>query len=68
MKPPHTLWKHPTSYKLDLDIHPLDIHAKSEVHTSVRLAGIAVLKTREILPVVLRATYPEKQVALTKSK
>ncbi len=28
----------------------------------------AVLKTREILPVVLRATYPEKQVALTKSK
>ena len=27
-----------------------------------------VLKTREILPVVLQATYPEKQVALTKSK
>ncbi len=26
-----------------------------------------VLKTREILPVVLRATYPKNQVALTKS-
>ncbi len=26
----------------------------------------AVLKTREILPVVLRATYLENQIALTK--
>ena len=27
-----------------------------------------VLKTREMLPVALRATYPENQVALTKIK
>ncbi len=29
---------------------------------------ISVLKTNEIPPVVLRATYPENQVALTKGK
>ncbi len=28
----------------------------------------SVLKTRENLPVALRATYPENQVALTKRK
>ena len=36
--------------------------------TGPRPGVLSVLKTHEILPVVLRATYPEKHIALTKSK
>ena len=38
------------------------------VAATVREGHAPVLKTPEMMPVVLRATYPENQVALTKIK